>query len=139
MKFLKEEAARLKEPSGSTFILLMSDWAETSWDIFSVCWHLRDAKRGGGGRTSPASRALLAPWAGVLINLEDTIALDDLESGKIIPIRASGVESKATRSVDCKALNQSSTKNAAHRRLQLFECPTHPPQISCSTASNPFP
>ena|SRR6266478_5144754 len=93
MKFLKEEAALLKEPSGSTFILLMSDWSR---DIFRVCWHLRDVRRGAVGRaTSGVERALLAPRAERLINLEDrTNPPSDLESGKNIPIEArAGVES----------------------------------------------
>jgi hypothetical protein len=88
MEFLKEEGALLKEPSGSTFILLMSDWPETSRDIFRVCWHLElVARREAAGGASPARRALLAPWPGMLINLLDTNPLNDLDSGKNIPTR----------------------------------------------------
>jgi len=87
MKFLKEEGALLKEPSGSAFILLMSDWPETSRDIFRVRRHLKVAKRGAEGGANPTRDALLAPWPGMLTNLEDTMPLNDLDSGKIIPIR----------------------------------------------------
>ena len=88
MKSLKDEAALLKEPSGSTFILLISDWSEASRDIFRVCWHLRDTRRGAVVGTSGVERALLAPRVRRLINLEDTNPPSDLDSGKNIPIEA---------------------------------------------------
>lgn len=92
MKFLKEEGALWKEPSGSSFMTRILDWPETSRDIFRVCWHLKGVKRAGGGvRVSPARDVLLATWLEMLINLEGlaeaTIPLNDRHSGKIILVR----------------------------------------------------
>ena len=78
----------MKEPSGSTFILLILDWLETSRDIFGVRWHLQlVTRRGDVGGASPAKNALFAPWPGMLTNPLDTIPLSDLDSGKNIPRR----------------------------------------------------
>ena len=84
MEFLKEDGALLKEPSGSTVILPMSDWLDTSRDIFPVRWYLGAARRGAEERASPGSAVLLAPRARVLINLKDTVPLNGLDSGKNI-------------------------------------------------------
>ena len=92
MKFLKEEGALLNVPPSSTFILAMSDWLETSRDIVRICQQLEVVRRGAAKRASPTRGVLLAPLAEVLINLEDTVPLNDLDSGKIIP--NAGVGSK---------------------------------------------
>ena len=75
-------------------------------------------------RAKPARRVLLAPWREVLINLEDTAPLRDLDSGKIIPIKAMAwSRGRAnTRSIGYKAMIPSNTKNAPPCGLQLSEC-----------------
>jgi len=136
MEFRKEDGALLKEPSGSAVILLMSDWLETSRDIFLARWYLGVARRGAEERASLGSTVLLAPWARVLTNLKDTVPLSGLDSGKNI---REEVWSKFTRWIDGRALNRSNTKNEGHPHLRRSGCLTHHLQTSCSTTSPPSP